>query len=253
MPADYAVLAPIYNEIGMARFAEVMTPRLIEYAQQRDWLGRRILDLGCGTGASFQWLSRYGYMMTGVDNSQEMLDVARQSLDKPGLSFKWQERDIRELDESIGTMDMALALDVMNEMDTLRDLETVFKGVNRALGSNKLFIFDMYTIEGLTQAGLSSDSIVHDDKTALTVFAHNEYDYERQMQTRQYTIFQHDGDAWRRREATRILRAFPVQAVATLLQRSGYSIMSVLNLNFETFEPGVSRAPRVIFIAEKQS
>ncbi len=252
MPADYAILAPIYNEIGMARFAEVMTPRLIEYAQQRDWLGRRILDLGCGTGGSFQWLSRYGYMMTGVDSSPQMLDVARQSLDQPGLSLKWHQRDIREMDESVGTVDMGLALEVMNEMDTLRDLEAVFKGVHRVLGSNKLFIFDMYTIEGLTQAGLSSDNMIHDDKAKLTVFARNEYDYERQMQTRQYTVFQRDGDVWQRRETTRILRAFPLQAVATLLQRSGYSIMSVLNLNFETFEPGVSRAPRVIFIAEKQ-
>jgi SAM-dependent methyltransferase len=252
VPADYAVLAPIYNQIGMARFAETMTPRLIDYAQQRDWLGRRILDLGCGTGASFQWLSRYGYMMTGVDNAPQMLDIARQSLDNTGISLKWQQKDIRELDESVGTVDMALALDVINEMDALRDLEAVFKGAHRALGSNKLFIFDMYTIEGLTQAGLSSDSMVYDDQSSLAVFVHNEYDYERQMQTRHYSIFQRDGEAWRRQEATRILRAFPVQAVATLLQRSGFSIMAVLNPNFETFEPGVSRAPRVIFIAEKQ-
>jgi hypothetical protein len=110
----------------------------------------------------------------------------------------------------------------------------------------------MYTIEGLTLSGLGSDNIVHDDKTKLTVFTHNEYDYERQMQTRQYMIFQLAGESWQRRETTRILRAFPVQAVATLLQRSGYSIMSLLNQNLETFEPGVSRAPRVIFIAEKQ-
>jgi SAM-dependent methyltransferase len=252
VPADYSVLAPIYNSIGMARFAEIITPRLIEYAQQRDWLGRRILDLGCGTGASFQWLSRYGYMMTGVDNSPQMLDVARQSLDNAGISLKWQQKDIRELDESVGTVDMALALDVLNEMDALRDLEAVFKGAHRALGSNKLFIFDMYTIEGLTQAGLSSDSMVHDDQSSLAVFIHNEYDYERQMQTRRYSIFQREGEAWRRDEASRILRAFPVQAVATLLQRSGFSIMAVLNPSFETFEPGVSRAPRVIFIAEKQ-
>lgn len=252
MPGDYAVLAPIYNEIGMAKFAEALTPRLIEYAQQRDWAGRRVLDLGCGTGASIQWLSRYSYMMTGVENSQEMLDLARQAFNQPGLSLKWQQRDIRELDDSIGTVDMALALDVMNEMETLRDLEAVFKGVHRVLASHKLFIFDMYTIEGLTQAGMASDTVVHDNKTNLTVFAHNEYDYERQMQSRQYTIFQREGDAWQRREASRLLRAFPAQAIASLLQRSGFSIMTVLNLNLEAFEPGVSRAPRVIFIAEKQ-
>ncbi len=252
VPADYAVIAPIYNQIGMARFAELMTPRLIEFAQQRDWLGRRILDLGCGTGGSIQWLSRYSYNITGLDSSAEMLAIARQLFDKPGLSLKWQQRDLRELDESVGAVDMALALDVMNEMETLRDLETVIKGVQRVLSAHKLFIFDMYTIEGLTQEGLSSDTMLFDDKVGLTVFARDDYDFERQMQTRQFTIFRRDGEAWQRSVATRILRAFPVQAIATLLQRSGFTIMSVLNVNFETFEPGVSRAPRVLFVAEKQ-
>lgn len=252
VPADYAVLAPIYNQIGMARFAELMTPRLIDFAQQRDWLGRRILDLGCGTGGSIQWLSRYSYNVTGLDSSAEMLDMARKSFDNPGLSLKWQQRDMRELDESVGQMDMVLALDVMNEMDALRDLEAVIKGVQRVLLANKLFIFDMYTIEGLTHEGLSSDSMIFDDKTGLTVFAHDEFDFERQMQTRQFTIFRRNGDAWQRSDVARVLRAFPVQAVATLLQRSGFKIMSVLNLSLEVFEPGVSRAPRVIFVAEKQ-
>ena len=123
------------------------------------------------------------------------------------VGLQWQQQDIRNLDDSIGTVDMALALDVMSEMDALRDLEAVFKGVHRVLGPNKLFIFDMYTIEGLTQAGLSSDSIAHNDRANLTVFSHTEYDYERQMQTLQYTIFRREGVTWTRSEATRILRA----------------------------------------------
>ena len=43
MPGDYAVLAPVYDTIGMAEYAKRITPRLMDYAQHIDWLGSYIL------------------------------------------------------------------------------------------------------------------------------------------------------------------------------------------------------------------
>ncbi len=253
MPGDYAVLAPIYDQIGMADYARRITPRLIDYAQRIDWLGRRIMVLGCGTGASLEYLSQYPYNLTGIDNSAEMLDAARAKLNAPELNLRWLQLDLRELGgQTISLVDMALALNVMNEMNSLRDLEIVLGGVAKLLETGKLFIFDMQTVQGLTEEGLSSDSLIYDNGISLTVFLGNEYDYERQMHTRSYTIFQREGDLWRRSQARRVLRAFPIQAVGSLLQRSGFNIRTLLNTNLEVYEPGVSRAARVIFIAERQ-
>jgi hypothetical protein len=134
----------------------------------------------------------------------------------------------------------------------LRDLEAVFGSVQRILEPSKLFMFDMLTVQGLTEDGSNGNSIVYDDGKALTVFGSNEYDYERQMHSQQVLIFKRSGDLWHRVEAKRILRAFPVQAVASLLQRSGFIIKTLLHTSLETYEPGVSRAPRVIFVAERQ-
>lgn len=251
MPGDYAVLAPIYDQIGMGEFAQRLTPRLIDYAQHIDWLGRRIMVLGCGTGASIEYLSQYPYNLIGIDNSPEMLELARRKLNNPDLNIKWLQQDIREMGANMAPADMILAINMMNELNSIRDLETVFGGVQRTLEQGKLFIFDMYTVQGLTEDGMS-DGMIYNDPRALTVFGSNEYDYERQMHTRQYTVFQRNGDLWARAEAKRILRAFPVQAVASLLQRSGFVIKTILNTNLEVYEPGVSRAPRVIFVAERQ-
>jgi SAM-dependent methyltransferase len=252
VPGDYGVLAPIYDQIGMGDFARHITPLLIDYAQHIDWLGRRIIVLGCGTGASIEYLSQYPYSLLGVDQSPEMLEVARKKLDGSGANLKWQQADIRELGSNIGIGEMVLALNVMNELNSLRDLEAVFGGVARILETGKLFLFDMYTVQGLTEDGVRGDGMVYNNTSNLTVFGSNEYDYERQMHTRQYLIFQRDGELWRRAEAKRVLRAFPVQAVASLLQRSGFNIRTLLTTNLEVYEPGVSRAPRVIFVAERQ-
>jgi 2-polyprenyl-3-methyl-5-hydroxy-6-metoxy-1,4-benzoquinol methylase len=251
--ADYAVLGPIYDQIGMANFAETMTDRLLNLAQRGEWMGRRILDLGCGTGGSMVWLAQRGYFVTGVDNAPLMVEIARAKLgqDDRHADYNLYSRDIRGLGSDLGTFDMVLALDVLNELNSLRDLETVFKDVYALLNPGKLFIFDLYTIQGLTETGTSGEEIVHNSGD-LAVFCSNQYDYERQIHECQYLIFTRDQDVWLRSEASRVLKAFSVQVVAQLLQRCGFATMSVLHINFEPFDPNTSQAQRVIFMVEKR-
>jgi SAM-dependent methyltransferase len=247
MPGDYAVLAPIYSAAGLSDYSYNILPRLIDYAQRNDWIGRRILDLGCGNayGWTHSKLRTVTYNIIGVDESPEMLREAEQV----GLLGEWLQGDIRKVELS-EPVDLVVALDVLNDLNALSDLEAVFRVAHKALPKGKIFIFDMQTIEGLTQAGAAGDQMIRDDDH-LTVFARNEYDYERQMLTRLYTLFGRGGQGWDRREARQTLRAFPVQAVATLLQRSGFSIMRVLGQNLDVYEMGASRSARVYFFGVK--
>jgi SAM-dependent methyltransferase len=45
--------------------------------------GKRALDFGCGTGRSSRFLKRFGFNVTGIDISRDMLDIAR-NLDLSG-------------------------------------------------------------------------------------------------------------------------------------------------------------------------
>ncbi|MFN8376118.1 MAG: class I SAM-dependent methyltransferase, partial [Anaerolineae bacterium] len=249
MPGDYAVLAPVYNQVGMGDFAAAVVPRLVEFAQRHDWAGRRILELGFGTGATAKWLGRIGPVV-GVDESADMLRVAQEGIQESGLNVRLLQQDMRNL-SGIDSQDLALALNVMNEFNSLSDLEAVFKSVRNVLGPNRLFIFDMQTVEGLAQASTNRERLVYDNPEQLTVFTRSEYDYERQMQTTDYTIFRTANGSWQRSQAKVVLRGFPVQAVAAQLQRSGYSVSHVLGASLEPYEVGVSRAPRVFFFARK--
>ncbi len=251
MPGDYALLASVYDTLNMSQFAEDMTARLIDFAQRNDWLGRHILELGCGTGATLEWLTRHNYIVRGVDSSPAMLALSQQRLEAANLHHELHELDIRDPDFDLGTVDMVLALDVINELNSLRDLESMFKNAHKSLNSGRFFVFDMHTIQGLTTRGQSGDHLAHDSSN-LAVTATNRYDFDRQIHEERFLIFHQQADGWLRHEATRVLRGYPAQAIGTLLQRCGFTVRRVVTPNFEDFEPGLSQANRIIFITEKQ-
>jgi len=59
--------------------------------------GSRILDLGCGFGRHAIPLAERGYAVTGLDLSQDLLDVARQLGERLRVHVDWLQRDMRDL------------------------------------------------------------------------------------------------------------------------------------------------------------
>ncbi len=250
MSDDYAVLAPLYESLGMAAFAEMLSPHLIDYAQSHDWIGRRVVDLGCGTGASVRWLANHGYNVTGIDLSPSMLKLAEQLItgSGSGISYQLYEGDIRALSD-LHDIDLVLALDVLNELNSLRDLEAVFAALGRLLAPDKLFVFDLHTISGLAVANQASTSITETDDFA--VFVARQFDYERQAAANSYSIFRRDAAGWQRQHTQRTLRGFPVQVVIALLQRAGFGIMALTDTRLEPLNPAEIDEPRVIVFARR--
>lgn len=248
MSDDYEELALVYDALGMADFAAGITPSLLDYAQSHDWVGRRAVDLGCGTGASVQWLANRGYNITGIDISMSMLKQAQKSISGNGISFQLYEGDIRSL-SNLHDIDLALSLDVLNELNSLRDMETALTSVASILAPGKLFIFDLHTIEGLAQRDGAS-TIIHDDDELSAVLTHR-FDYDRQVDVGEYLMFRNDGSAWQRQRATRTMRGFPIQVVTALLQRAGFSIMALVNDRIESIDPVANHEPRVIVFARR--
>lgn len=248
MAGDYALLAPYYDRMGMGKYTTRLTPRLLNLSQQNGWMGRRILDLGCGTGACLAWFAGHGYSAVGVDNSPEMLAQCQQKITANKLNATLIEADIRKM-QTVERIDMALALRVLNSMDTLRDLEAVFQGVANILAEGRFFVFDMQTVQGLAEQGTMSEQRIHEDQD-LVAFSRSRYDFERQICMVECDVFvRHENTLWKRVQARRVLRAFPVQAVASLLRRHNFDILKVLDTNLEDFT--ASGASGVIFIAKK--
>ncbi|MEL6310046.1 MAG: class I SAM-dependent methyltransferase, partial [Chloroflexota bacterium] len=190
MPSNYDILAEIHDEIGIGDFAERMTSRLLDYAQRNDWMGRQIAVLGSGSSESIRWLAQHSYVVTGVEQSQRMLELTQSALDTAGVSAQLILADFRAV--TFLPHDMVLSLDTLSELSNIRDLERVLKHIHGLVKAQGLFIFDMYTIEGLVKRNQDGYALEH-DADGLTIFAGNDIDYERSIQYRKYIIFREQG------------------------------------------------------------
>lgn len=251
MSSDYTVIAPFYDRLGLSDFAASMAPHLLTFAQQHDWVGRRVLDLGCGTSGATRWFAEHGYSVISVDEDAVMLDQLRGNIgDMAHVDVV--QADIRALDASAADrVDMVLAVNTLNDMASLRDVEAVLKGVSAILSAGKYFLFDLQTLYGLAEMGRASDSLIHDE-SGLVVFRQSAYDFERQVCHLTYDIFaEQTADVWARSRARIVRRAYPVAAVATLAKRHQFELMALVDVNFNKVDVNALDVARVIFMVKK--
>lgn len=235
----YSRLATVYNRAGLAEHARQQTLRYLTLAQSLDWVGRRVLDLGCGTGVSSWLLAEHGLRVFAIDNSAAMLaqaeaggaDTSSDIYDAPAFL----QMDVRQLEAPAGPVDLVLAVGgVINAIASLRELEQVFSRVHRSLEVGKLFIFDLRTLSGLAASG-TRDRVLFDNQHDLFLVARSQFSYELQRSTIHYTIFARAGNlTWERADETHFERSYPLQGVSALLERVGFRVLAVLS---ETLEP----------------
>jgi ubiquinone/menaquinone biosynthesis C-methylase UbiE len=75
--------------------------------------GRRVLDVGTGTGRAAIALARRGAVVTGVDASEEMLAVARRRASEANLSISFSREDAHRLPFADGSFDAVVCLRVL--------------------------------------------------------------------------------------------------------------------------------------------
>lgn len=104
-----------YNELERDAYASCFTYSRMRLAQLLDaqlntgLKGKKLLDVGCGTGHHLAQLRERGFQVTGVDGSEEMLAVARK--DNPGVDFATS--DVETLPFADNTFDIAICIEVL--------------------------------------------------------------------------------------------------------------------------------------------
>ena len=103
----YEAIAPVYDEFTAHHDYEMWLGNLLPKLRNHGLRGRRLLDVGCGTGKSFLPMLERGWEVTACDISPSMLERARA---KTGGAAKLSVADMRKL-PVFGEFDLVWALD----------------------------------------------------------------------------------------------------------------------------------------------
>lgn len=255
--APYEALAPIYDEAGFSTESRENVARYISAAQSVDWAGRRILDIGCGTGATTWWLAQQGFRVAGIDHNVHMLTQAQHSPFATGEFVhdppQFAQMDIRAMDSPLGAVDMVIGLGgVINALPSLRELERAFTQVNQALDPERMFVFDMRTIHGLAASTGDGDVVYYDNQDDLAIIIRSSFSYETLSNTRHYLVWRKQNGAWSRQDEIHVERGFPTQGVIAMLERTGFEVTAVLNARMQPFDFQQDRTGHAVFMAVKR-
>lgn len=100
-----------------------------------------ILDIGCGTGEHINRLSKYGYYCIGIDNSEDMLKIARSRFPDSGRFEYASMQEFNYFEE----FDMAISLfGSFNYLIDDKDINKVLLNTWKALKPNGIGLFEIW-------------------------------------------------------------------------------------------------------------
>lgn len=207
-----------------------------------------VLDLGCGTGNVTELLAKSGFDMIGIDNSEEMLDIAMEKRDSSGSEILYLLQDMREF-ELYGTVRAVVSIcDSMNYILEDEELLEVFRLVYNYLDNEGIFIFDMNTLYKYEE--ILSDNTFAEDREESSFIWENYYDEETQINQYDLTLFVQEEDGrYRKYEETHLQRAYEQHRVEELIKASGMELLHV----YEAFtkETPAEDSERIYFVCRR--
>lgn len=207
-----------------------------------------LLDLGCGTGSVTELLARSGFDMIGIDNSEEMLEIAMEKKERSGLDILYLLQDMREF-ELYGTVRGVVSIcDSMNYILEEEELEEVFRLVHNYLDNEGIFLFDMNTV--YKYETLLADNTFAEDREESSFIWENYYDEEEMINQYDLSLFIREDDGkYRKYEETHLQRAYERQQVEELLERAGFELLHVYDAFTKDAPAGDSE--RIYFVCRR--
>ena len=200
----------------------------VPYKEWADYLGKilkeygiddgLVLDLGCGTGSMTEMLASSGYDMIGVDNAEEMLEIAMEKKVESGHDILYLLQDMREF-ELYGTIRAVIsACDSVNYITDDEDLTEVFRLVNNYLDPEGLFVFDFNTEYKYRE--ILGEQTIAEDREECSFIWDNYYDEDERINEYELTLFVRDEEQpqlYRKYQEEHFQRAYTLEQIRHML------------------------------------
>lgn len=208
-----------------------------------------VLDLGCGTGTLTELMYQKGYDMIGVDNSEDMLNIAMGKREASGAEILYLLQDMRELElySTVGTV--FSVCDSLNYILEEEELLAVFKAVNNYLFPGGVFIFDFNTV--YKYRDVIGDAVIAENREDCSFIWENFYYGEEEINEYDLTVFVREEDErFRKFTETHLQRGYTVEQMVGLVERAGMAVVEVMDA--DTGLAVTEQSERVYVVAKEQ-
>ena len=221
----YTGFAKVYDEFMDNVDYENWTSYLVERMKEYGITEGILLDLGCGTGKMTRKLAGYGFDMIGIDNSFEMLDIARE-VSGEDESILYLLQDMREF-ELYGTVCAITSnCDSLNYILEYDDLVQVFRLVNNYLDPEGIFIFDINTEYKYKE--ILADHTIAEDREDISFIWDNYYYEEERMNEYDLNLFvKEESGLYRKFQETHYQRAYTVEEISDAINTAGMELLVI--------------------------
>ncbi|MFJ8063073.1 class I SAM-dependent DNA methyltransferase [Psychrobacillus sp. NPDC096426] len=211
----------------------------IPYDKYAEWVqasapiaaGKRLVDIGCGTGVLSVLFAKAGYDVIGLDLSESMLTIAQNRSIEHGTDISFVCQSMSEI-EGIDEVNVAvIAIDSINYLETFEEVEETFERIFTALASGGQLFFDVHSLYKMDEIYPNGPFTFEDEQVAY--IWHTEKGEEAHSIYHDITFFVQDETGYYERfEESHYQRTYPLESYTDLLKQVGFASVTVSSAVF---------------------
>ena len=244
----YTDFATIYDKFMEETPYDEWCENIIEELKKEGITDGLVCELGAGTGEMTRRLSLAGFDMIGIDNSEEMLLVAREK--KGGDNdILYLCQDMREF-ELYGTVRAIVSVcDCVNYLLNKDELIETFKLVNNYLDPKGLFIFDFNTRYKYEE--VIGECTIAENREDESFIWENYFDEETAINEYDITFFVREGKSehFKRFTETHLQRGYCFEEMKEMINASGLEYVKAFDA--DTKGEVTASSERIVMIARE--
>ncbi len=210
--------------------------------------GKRVLDIGCGTGLLSVKLAKQGADVTGIDLSSDMLVVAKERARALSLPVQFIEQPMQQLTGFTGYDVAVIAIDSLNYLPTREDVLSTFRHIHASLAVGGTLVFDVHSTFK-TDVIFMEGPFTFDNGRIAYIWEADVGEQPHSVYSELAFFIKDENELYRRFDEVHSQRTFQVNDYVDMLMDTGFSIERIF-ADWED-EPPHEESERIFFQVRK--
>lgn len=210
--------------------------------------GKRVLDIGCGTGLLSVKLAKQGAEVTGIDLSAEMIAVAEERVRSLSLPVQFIKQPMQQLTGFTGYDAAVIAIDSLNYLSEREDVRATFRHIYASLAVGGTLVFDVHSTFK-TDVIFMEGPFTFDDGRIAYIWETEEGEQLHSVNSELAFFIQNEDGLYRRFDEIHTQRTFEIPEYIDMLMEVGFDIERVF-ADWED-EPPHEESERIFFQVRK--